>query len=69
MERRGTEQSTKWVPGRVQRMLPRADGGGGLIRYPGGKVFRPGGEFPVDMASTQYINLQEGYALQQTLEM
>ena len=51
----------------MQRMLPRADGGG-LIRDPGREVFRAGGDFPVDMAST-HINLQEGYALQQTLEM
>ena len=43
-------------------------GRGGLIRNPGGEVFRQGGVFPADMAST-HINLQEGNALQQTLEM
>ena len=31
-------------------------------------MFQAGGDFPVDMAST-HINLQKGYALQQTLEM
>ena len=45
-----------------------SSGWGGLIRNPGREVFRAGGDFPVDMAST-HINLQEGYALQQTLEM
>ena len=45
-----------------------SSGWGGLIGSPGREVFRAGGDFPVDMTST-HINLQEGYALQQTLEM
>ena len=43
-------------------------GWGSLIRNPGREVFRAGADLLVELAST-HINLQEAYALQQTLEM
>lgn len=45
-----------------------SSGWGGLIHSPGCDVFRAGGDFPPDVAN-HHINLQEGYALQQTLQM
>lgn len=43
-------------------------GWGGLIRSPGQPVFKAGGDFPAQVAQ-QHINVQEGYALQQTLHL
>ena len=43
-------------------------GWGGLIRSPGQPIFKAGGDFPLHVAQ-QHINVQEGYALQQTLRL
>ena len=40
----------------------------GLIESPGHTVFQAGGDFPPEFAQ-EHINLQEGYALQQTLHL
>ena len=43
-------------------------GWGGVVRSPADPVFRAGGDFPPDIAS-RHINVQEGYALKQTLHL
>lgn len=43
-------------------------GWGGVIRSANDTVFRAGGDFHLDVAS-KYINVQEGYALKQTLHL
>ena len=67
MVRRGTGQSTK------RGILTGASdasssGWGGLIRGLHHDVFRAGGDFPPALAK-EHINVQEGYALQQTLRL
>lgn len=43
-----------------------SSGWGGLVRSPGCPVYKAGGDFPPNIAK-EHINIQEGYALQQTL--
>lgn len=45
-----------------------SSGWGGLIRSPGQDVYRAAGDFPPTFA-VEHINVQEGYALQQTLSL
>lgn len=45
-----------------------SSGWGGLIRSPGQDVYRAAGDFPPTVA-VEHINVQEGYTLQQTLNL